>query len=164
MRAARERVRQFREAGVRPTAAQFAWARDLIKDDRLFTLFARQEARDIVHAVRTAEWLLERGDDDRELLMAALLHDVGKGRQRTRDRIAWVMAETMGWERLLASPGSRLEVRRAMARTASHSRVGADLLEAAGSPAEVVRLTRLHHEEPGQDDMLLRLQAADAAS
>lgn len=164
MRGIFERVRQFREAGQRPEPADYALAREILGHGELYALFAAQEPRDVVHAVKTARWLVERGIRDETLLMAALLHDVGKGAQRTRDRVGWVVAKTAGLGGLMASAGSRWELRRAMARTACHADVGAAMLEAAGASERVVAWTRLHHERAGQDDMLRMLQAADAAS
>jgi putative nucleotidyltransferase with HDIG domain len=158
------RLRQFREASAEPTPAELALAREICRPERLFELFAAQDPRDMVHGVRTAQWLIDRGHDDSLLLMAALLHDIGKGRQRTRDRVAWVVAEAThagGW---LASAESRFAMRQALARSAKHSAVGAAMLRDAGAPDGVVELTRLHHDPPGQNGMLAILQAADAAS
>ncbi|MDZ7726717.1 MAG: HD domain-containing protein [Dehalococcoidia bacterium] len=164
MDALRQRVRQFREAGAVPSPDDFRLARELLEDEALFALFARQEPRDVVHAVNTARWLLARGHEDAELVQAALLHDIGKGRQRTRDRVGWVVAETLGAGGWLADERSPLELRRAFARTRDHSDAGADWLVAAGADVRVVELTRLHHGSPGGDAMLALLQAADAAS
>lgn len=160
----RQRVRQLREAGAIPSPDDFQLARDLLEDEALFALFARQEPRDVVHAANTARWLLARGHEDPALLQAALLHDVGKGRQRTRDRVAWVAADTARLHAWLADPDSRLEMRRALARTRDHSVTGAAWLTEAGADSRVIELTRLHHGPPGDDAMLALLQAADAAS
>lgn len=158
-----ERLRQFRNAGVRPTRDDYAFAREWLVDDRLFELFAQQEPRDIVHAVRTAQWLQSRGHTERDLMLAALLHDIGKGEQRTRDRVAWVVAQALRLEDVAAADRSKVAMRRALARSADHAAVGAVLLREAGAPAAVVEYTLLHHDPVVEDGMLALLQAADAA-
>ncbi len=158
-----ERVRQFREASLEPSDADLALAREYLADG-LLALFAAQEPRDQRHSAGTARWLLERGHDgNRDLLAAALLHDVGKGAQRTRDRVAHVLT---GWapDALAASAGSRFEMRRAIARSRAHSERGADLLTDAGAPVRVIEWTRRHHRPAGRDAMLALLQRADGAT
>ena len=157
------RVRQVREASVPPSADDLALARDVLPGD-LLTLFHGQEPRDQRHSANTARWLLERGhDDDHDLLVAALLHDAGKGAQRTRDRVVHVLTEWLP-DTLVAGKDSRFEVCRAVARSRAHSEIGADLLVAAGASPRVVELTRLHHRPAGRDAMLALLQRADAAT
>lgn len=164
MSALSDRVRQFREAGIPPSDADFALARRILANGPLLELFLQQTPRDIRHAAATARWLLERGHDDRDLVMAALLHDVGKGDQRRRDRVMWVVAHRFRLDHLLARQESALAMRRALARTADHASAGARLVELAGAPERVVDLTAHHHLPPGADAMLSLLQAADAAS
>lgn len=164
MDAIRQRFRQFREAGQAPTSADYAVARDILGEGPLFELFVLQTPRDVMHSVRTAQWLLARNERDTELLSAALLHDIGKGPQRTRDRVAWVLAQELRISGVAVAEKSPIEIRRAMHRSREHSAIGADLLREAGAPEKVVRLTLLHHGEPGGDAMLSLLQEADAAS
>ena len=157
------RVRQVREASLGPDAADLAVARDYLAGD-LLALFGAQEPRDQRHSARTARWLLERGHaGDHDLLVAALLHDAGKGAQRTRDRIVHVVTDWLP-EPLVAGEASRFEMRRALARSRAHSERGADLLAGAGASPRVIELTRLHHRPPGRDAMLALLQRADAAT
>ena len=159
-----DRVRQFREASLPPAPADLALARELLEGD-LLACFAAQEPRDQRHAAATARWLIDRGHDgDRDLLVAALLHDAGKGRQRTRDRVAHVLTGWLCAGAAAASDGSRFEMRRAIARSRAHSELGAELLATAGASARAVELTRLHHHAAGGDAMLALLQRADAAT
>lgn len=146
-----------------PSAADYAAAQEILAP-ALFALFEAQHPRDIVHSARTAQWLIERNQDDRELLAAALLHDIGKGEQRRPDRVIYVLASELRVADLVGSGRSRYAMRRAVARSRVHSERGAVLLERAGASERVVALTRLHHSEPGQDGILRLLQAADAAS
>lgn len=157
------RVRQVREASLLPSAAELALAREYLAGD-LLALFAAQEPRDQRHSARTASWLLERGhDSDHDLLVAALLHDAGKGGQRTRDRVVHVITEWLPAP-VVAGEASRFQMRRALARSRAHSDLGAELLTAAGASPRVAELTRLHHRPAGRDAMLALLQRADAAT
>ncbi len=159
-----DRVRQVREASLPPSAADLALAREYLAGD-LLALFAAQEPRDQRHAAGTARWLIERGHDgDHDLLVAALLHDAGKGAQRTRDRIAHVVAGWVALGALAAAQASQFEMRRALARSRAHSELGADLLLAAAAPPRAIELTRRHHRPAGRDAMLALLQRADAAT
>jgi putative nucleotidyltransferase with HDIG domain len=159
----RQRVRQLREATATPGESEWSLAREWLSSN-LFDLFAAQHPRDIVHAANTARWLLEHGERDQTLIEAALLHDIGKGPQRRRDRILWVLADSVRAGRVAASPHSRFETRRAMERTRTHSASGAAMLERAGADTRTVNLTLHHHESGGSDPVLALLQRADAAS
>lgn len=159
----RERLRQFREAGQVPDPADYEIARAHLPGP-LFGLFAAQHPRDIVHSAGTARWLIERGYDDADLIIAALLHDIGKGEQRRSDRVAYVIAGHTGLARALGKSASRLELRRAIARSLEHSEAGALLMAEAGASERAVNLTRLHHAPSGQDPVLALLQQADAVS
>lgn len=158
-----QRIRQFVTAGRQPTPADLELAQQFLPPE-LYKLFLQQHPRDIFHGAATARWLLARGHDNRDLIAAALLHDVGKGNQRRIDRAVYVAATWFRLERRLACATSRFELRRAADRSLGHSERGASLLAASGAPARVVELTRRHHEPPGRDDMLALLQRADAAS
>ena len=160
----RHRLRQFAAAGQAPGATEDALARRYLEPP-LLALFLAQHPRDIVHAAGTARWLLDRAHDDTLLIQAALLHDVGKGDQRRLDRVAHVAVTGLGVGQFAAHSGSRLRVRRALARSASHAEAGALMLLRAGADARVVELTRLHHEAaPAHDPVLALLQVADAES
>ena len=159
-----DRIRQFREASIPPTEADFALARQVLGEGPLLDLFLRQTPRDTRHAAGTARWLIKRNYDDPLLLTAALLHDIGKGDQRRRDRVAWVVVQRFGLGAAASDSMSRFAMRRAMARTADHAAEGARMVAIAGGPERVVDLTARHHSGPGADAMLGLLQAADAAS
>lgn len=157
-----QRARQFFTAGATPGEAEFALGRRWLPEP-LYELFAAQHPRDVVHSARTALWLLERGHDDPDLVIAALLHDIGKGRQRRADRVAWVLAETTRLTRMAAAR-SRFEVRRAMARSATHSETSAAAMRAAGASETAVSLVARHHDRGVTDPVLALLQSADAAN
>ena len=159
----RHRIRQFMQAGARPAPADFDLARRFLNDP-LMRLFEGQHPRDVVHSAGTARWLLARGHNDPGLIVAALLHDVAKGRQRRFDRAAYVLLDTAGLSAAAADSSSRFEARRALARTRSHSHRGAEVLAEAGAPPLAVDLTLRHHDSGFPDPVLALLQQADAAS
>ncbi|MGD9935266.1 MAG: HD domain-containing protein [Dehalococcoidia bacterium] len=159
----RQRIRQFVEAGRAPSDKDLAFAQEYLGPD-LYSLFITQHPRDVVHGAATARWLMERGYDDRALITAGFLHDIGKGPQRRTDRALYVVLARVGTVQWAADGSSRFELRRAMERTRVHSERGASLLMEAGAEARVAELTALHHGPPGSDRMLALLQEADAAS
>lgn len=158
-----DRIRQFRETGIPPCDADFELGRARLTPP-LFELFAAQHPRDVVHSANTARWLLDRGHDDPDLVAAALVHDIGKGHQRPMDRTIYVLAGHLGLARALAQERSHFELRRAVARTLTHSETGAEMLRRAGATERVVDLTARHHGPAAGDRMLALLQQADAAS
>jgi HD-like signal output (HDOD) protein len=160
----RHRLGQFFGA-LRPhvSAADRAEAYSYLAPDeqRLFeTMMLRDQQHGIaafrhVHAAGAAE--------DPHLLVAALLHDCGKGRVAIWQRVAHVL---LG----VAAPGLRRRIasehgavwRRAFWRLLEHPDIGAALAERAGADAEVVRIIR-EQESPYPDERVALLQAADEA-
>ncbi|HJP41016.1 MAG TPA: HD domain-containing protein [Dehalococcoidia bacterium] len=156
-----QRVHQFFQAGRRPTPEDFELAEEWLSPT-LFELFVGQHPRDVVHSVSLARWLLEQGHREPDLVVAALVHDIGKGNQRRADRVAYVMAQWARSDGFAGDHGSRFEIRRAIARSANHSERGAALLSLADAPPVVIELTRLHHSKTKGDAMLDLLQKADS--
>ena len=157
----RERLRQFRGASRSPSSDDLGLASAQLTG-LLFALFAAQHPRDVVHGAETARWLLDRSHEDPDLIAAALLHDVGKGEQRRADRVAHVLLTAGRANGLAANAYSRLEMRRALARSRDHSALGAAMLRSAGASPRVIELTQTHHDAVGGDHMLALLQQADA--
>jgi len=96
--------------------------------------------------------LRDQGCDDRELLAAALLHDVGKGSGRVRfwmrPVIVLLRALAPGLLRWLAeAPGSGW--RRSFYAAWHHASIGADLAAEAGVSERAVLLIRTHHDPDG---------------
>lgn len=123
-------------------------------------LFYRLSPRDQQHSARTAALLLRSGACDSELIAAALLHDVGKGRQQVWQRVLYVVLAA-GWPgllRRLARPGAGW--RGALERAMHHASAGARLACAAGYSERVVRLVAAHHECTESSEVAA-LQAAD---
>lgn len=157
---ARYRVRQFTH-GLRPSLApaEIEAVRARLSPAE-YALFLAAEARDRRHSVDLFAALHAAGASEVELV-AALVHDAGKGRLRTWHRIAFVLlnaaAPRLGrW--LEAEHGAPW--RRALWRLRHHARLGAERLEAAGSDARVVELVRRHTDAPPTDDPVLARFAA----
>lgn len=159
----RHRIRQFAEAGRLPTGEDLAFAREYLGGE-LLRLFLAQHPRDIVHGAATARWLVGRGHEERDLVVAGFVHDVGKGQQRRWDRAAYVVCASLGVAGLAGDADSRFETRRALERTYRHSWRGAELLRRAGATPRVIDLTLRHHGPHRDDGVLALLQEADEAS
>jgi hypothetical protein len=128
----------------------------------LWPLFESMSERDQRHSLDVLAVLRDRGCRDQHLLMAALLHDAGKGRLagvrvRLWHRVAYV----------LLSVGTPWVVRRlatgrgGIAALHGHAERGAVVAEALGAPLAVVDLIRRHDDPAADDERFLMLRAAD---
>jgi type II secretory pathway component PulJ len=125
-------------------------------------LFYAMTARDQRHCLDVFYALERGGCQDEDLLLAALLHDVGKGPVRLWHRVAYVLLKAI-WPGLLARL-AELEGRgwrQAMASLEHHAARGAALAEAAGTPATVVELIRHHERADASDSRLALLREVD---
>lgn len=128
----------------------------------LLPLFESMARRDQRHCLDVYHALGKRGCRDREVLTAALLHDVGKGRLagpqvRLWHRVAYVvLAAAAPLLTRLAGGG--------LGTLHRHSQRGAELAAAAGASRTVVELIRRHEAADAAGDELRWLQAADDAS
>jgi len=157
------RSRQFfRSVGASISEEERAAVADRL-DAEQQDLFYAMTARDQRHCLDVFHALQRDGHEDADLLMAALLHDVGKGPVRLWHRVAYVLIRAVSprlLRRLASESGSGW--RRALASFSDHSRRGADLVEATGAPEAVVSLVRLHSgDEIGDDPRAALLRAAD---
>ena len=151
-----------------PGAADDGWAQSwLVPGEQ--ALWGRMSGPDRRHAVGVARDVLRRLGEDpgpgREVVAAALLHDVGKVESGlgTFARVAVTLAAMgVGRERLTTPPegsdeaGWRLRVRQYLV----HDRLGADLLEAAGSDPMTVAWAAEHHRDPATWSVEPRVAAA----
>ena len=143
-----------------PTPADQAWALGrLLPGERV--LWHRMSGADRRHAVGVARdtiRLLEPIPAGRDVVAAALLHDVGKVESSfgTFTRVAvTVVALVVGRARLVRwsgdpAPDGRPSWRARVGLYLSHDRIGAALLEQAGSEALTVSWAAEHHLAPGQ--------------
>ncbi len=120
-------------------------------------LFQTMSPADQQHSLRVCRGLQTRGCVEKDLLAAALLHDVGKGQGRvpfwTRPLI--VIGKLCA-PRLLAHmtvyPRESMlypRWRRSLSYAWYHADVGADLAAAAGLPERAVLYIRTHHQSHG---------------
>jgi len=135
-------------------------------------LFVQQAPQDQRHALDVYETLVARGHTDKDLLTAALLHDVGKAAARIPvwQRAIFVLAEHLApsiVER--AAHAGTLRRQGVMTTYANHAEIGARWAEATGCSELAVELIR-RHERPVDtrqtecERLLAALQAADNVS
>ncbi len=126
-------------------------------------LFDGMPVADRRHGLDVAGRLRAAGSDDRELLLAGLFHDVGKGRSiRLWHRVAWSLGELAGsWIHALAGrlPGGA----DAMARLRDHAERSAELASAAGCGPRTAALI-VGVAGPADAAAAALLHAADEAS
>lgn len=129
-------------------------------------LFLRMLPRDRKHSICVMR-RLEQAEGSKDLLVAALLHDIAKGRPRVWDRALFAILESVSLrlvDRLASSHGMRW--RRVMWALRHHAAAGAELLRRSGSSERVLKLVERHTERgrTGEVDReLARLIAADGA-
>ena len=116
----------------------------------------RRHGLDVVASLRTM------GVADRDVLVAGLLHDAGKGATGLWPRVAWSLGEAWGsniWRVAERLPG----MSRALARLRDHAELSAVLAAAAGCSGRTVELIR-NQDAPTDPQFGEMLLAADEAN
>jgi hypothetical protein len=143
-----------------PTPSDESWARDQLSDGEQ-ALWHRMSGPDRRHAIGVARHTIGLLDPDQarpEVIAAALLHDVGKVEASfgTLARV-WITlaALAVGRTRVLRwagepSEGDRPSARARVGLYLTHDRLGAQLLEDAGSRTFTVSWAAEHHLPPEQ--------------
>jgi HD domain len=157
------RAAQFRRAlgeGSRPASLELVQSH---LDARGAALFRQMSARDQAHSEKTAALVATRGEVPVDLIVAALLHDVGKGRQVIWQRVLYVTLAGLnpGLLARLARPGAG--TRGALYRSLNHPSLGAQLAAAAGCSAWVCELIAAHHKPTGSPETVLLNWADEVA-
>lgn len=157
----RYRVRQFAQTFNRTVPREQlaeAWEH-LTANER--QLFARLRPVDQRHSLAVYAAAREAAPEDRVLWVAALLHDVGKGRPGRIDRVMLTLLEMSApwllirWRR--HPPRSR---RGRVARLVAHTEASAQLAEVAGSAPEIVQTIRAYgHRDHARGQLLAKLDA-----
>ncbi len=137
------------------------------------SLFQRMQPAEQAHAYRIFKRLETAGQTNPDLLVAALLHDMGKILHPLSifDRVIIVLGRRLfpGAARRWAA-GTPRGLRRPFVVAANHAGWGADLASQAGASSLSVELVRRHHDacisNPGShtERLLAALQAADNES
>ena len=164
------RLRQLRDnlaAGPLPAATHDEINALLSEPERV--LFSRYAFADQWHGLRVLHMLRDAGYNHPDLLVAALLHDVGKTRYPLSvwDRIVIVAGQAFFGRRTERwGQGEPRGWRRPFVVRAQHPLWGAEMAALAGSRPGVVALIRRHQEHladvTSEDENLLRrLQWAD---
>ena len=123
-------------------------------------LFSSMTLRDQQHCLAVYRKLRDDGHDDRDLLVAALLHDAGKGKIELWHRVAFVMLEgtTPGLLDRHVRTGDGPGWRETLYRCRNHAELGAALAKEAGSSDRVISLIR---EDGTNAEQQAALHAAD---
>ncbi len=136
--------------------------RELLRPAEL-QLFASLQGRERRHALDVLTWLRANASPSDELLLAALLHNTGKGALHAHERVLHVLLLQFAPRlhgRLADRDASRLG--RALAALRDHPGRGAARLGAIGCSPRVCELVRRHHDAaPGDDRELAWLMEAD---
>lgn len=165
------RGRQFWQAlTAKPTRQGILEARQVLPGS-MYTLFTRLQPSEKAHAIEVFR-KVRAESDDHELLVAALMHDIGKIVQPLQlwERVLIVLVQKFRKIRKTENPGKAAPWARALVIAEKHPAWGAQLVRKAGGSQTIVRLVRRHQEplthtpETREDRLLKILQAADNGS
>lgn len=178
----RYRTKQFWQALVaKPAEKELSQARTLLTSAQ-WALFNRMQNSEQNHALSVLQALVEQGEENKDLWIAALLHDVGKSRYPLRlwERVMIVLGKAL-FPRLTQEWGNRGSDewqaprgwRRPFIIAERHPVWGAEMAAETGcSPLSVAiirhhqeRLSHSHLEDlPQVEQLMIKLQAVDEES
>jgi len=156
------KIRQFRShLGARVGAGERAALATWLTSDQL-RLFDAMHVADLRHGLDVVAALRTDGVVERDVLVAGLLHDAGKGSIGVWPRVAYSLGQAFGpraWRVASAFPGFR----RDLALLRDHADASARLAADAGCSARTVELIR-HQEAPSDPEFGELLRLADEAN
>jgi hypothetical protein len=156
------KVRQFRaHRGARVAVAERAAAAAWLTPAQL-ALFDTMHVADRRHGLDVVATLRERGVADRDVLVAGLLHDAGKGQTGLWPRVSFSLGQEYGrwvWRVAAVIPGWSA----ALARLRDHAEISARLAADAGCPPLTVELIR-HQDAPRDPSFGELFRLADEAN
>ena len=141
-----------------------------ILDPSMAALFFRMSDPDQSHSIRVFQTLVDQGEENSDLLMAALLHDVGKSQNSLR---AWERSLVVVTNQILPNQvlnwgqGEPHGWRKPFVVALQHPEWGAALVKQEGGSETLVTLIRYHQEHAlpsireDVQELLERLQTAD---
>ena len=135
----------------KPTEEALEEARKLLSP-KLMALFNSMQASEQAHSLRIFKQIRKKGYNQVELLVAALLHDVGKIRHPLRvwERVVIVIGRGLFQNRVKKwGQGEPDGWRRAFVVAEKHPEWGAELAKQAGALPQTVALIR-HHQESSE--------------
>jgi putative nucleotidyltransferase with HDIG domain len=168
------RMRQFWYAlFARPTSEDLALARSALSAPQM-RLFEQLQPSEQVHSLNIYRQLLLQGETQPDLLVAALLHDVGKSRYplHSWDRALIVLARAIVPERVKDwGQGQPQGWQRAFVVAQQHPAWGAEMAAQAGASPLAVNIIQQHQDfsqasgglQPTNltEDLLVRLRNLD---
>lgn len=166
------RLRQFwRTIAAEPMSlGQLEEVRAVLSADET-ELFLRYDPTDQQHCFRVLQTLRDAGVEDHDLLVAALLHDIGKTQVRLTalDRMVGTVAERTMPGRMAqwGTAAPPVGWRKPFVVRVNHATWGAEMAQQAGSSPTAVCLIRRHQDRIGDGlsqadlQLLYQLQWAD---
>ena len=158
------RARQFRRTIAPGITADNLHEAESALGGELYALFAAMQPADQRHCLDVYRRLRADGEDDPDVLVAALIHDAGKGgdsarRIRTWHRVAYVVLGTLpsgALDRIARGDGGLACLHR-------HGEATLQIMRSAGASERIIRLLEGMESGGSDDPRAARLLAADDA-